>query len=150
MTFSLIMIQIAAYMWSYCIIRDSNIICLMIVSPNDIQTVAIWICSNTPYANFNHMNVANESRASRTQQFSCKHTIHTIHMSLKKREISAAFTSIIFAHNTLYNSTSLPLIEQHRTQTQQINPRDQAYYHDYWESTHFKRLGYYYCTKVFS
>ena len=41
----------------------------------------------------------------------------------------------------IYNSTSLPLIEQHKTQTQQINPRDQAYY---WEPTHFKRLGYYY------
>ena len=59
----------------------------MIVSPNDIQTVAIGICVNTPYANFSHVNVAYESRASRTQQFSCKHTIH---MSLNKRGISAA------------------------------------------------------------
>ena len=132
----------------------------MIVSPNDIQTVAIWIRVNTPYGNFSHVNVAYESRAGRTQQFSCKHTIHIIHMSLNKREISAAIIkcgvcwnpsigiqpkaystiSIIFAHNTLYNSTFLPLIEQHKTQTQQINPRDQAYY---WEPTHFKRLGYY-------
>ena len=38
---------------------------LMIVSPNNIQTVSIWIRVSTPYANFSHVNVAYASRVSR-------------------------------------------------------------------------------------
>ena len=65
MTFSLIMIQIAAYMWPYCIIQDFHIICF-----NDC--IAEWYSNcrhlirvNTPYANFSHVNVAYANRASR-------------------------------------------------------------------------------------
>ena len=47
----------------------------MIVSPNDIQTVATSIFVNTPYANYCLVEVAYTNRASLTK-FSCKHIIH--------------------------------------------------------------------------
>ena len=56
----------------------------MIVSPNDIQTVAIGIYVNMPYAN---LNVAYVSPASRTQQTSVVNTSSTCHFN--NREISA-------------------------------------------------------------